>query len=156
VSYWLSVFSPETWAVFCELGCRTAGLPKWARLAATRLKIDDVLVCYVSRHSRWVGAARITGTPVIDHRPLFTDDRDRYIVRVPVEPIAVLSSRSGLPIRSVWDSLIRTRSIVPGSPGWTYKAHLNQAIASMHETDGEFLVRRLTDLQLSGDPPAKD
>jgi len=65
--YYVDIFSPTTYAKFSATDRRVSGFRVRQRAAADRLQAGDVLVCYLTRLSRWVGLLRVEG-PVFESR----------------------------------------------------------------------------------------
>ncbi len=44
---YLDLFTPETWAAFLKRGRDVSGFRVWGRVIASKIKPDDVFVCYL-------------------------------------------------------------------------------------------------------------
>jgi len=73
MKYVVNVFSPETHAKFSASDRTVAGFRVRHRQAAERISPGDVIICYLTRLSRWVGLLEVVGTPFEDATPLFVD-----------------------------------------------------------------------------------
>lgn len=69
MSYFMDLFAPETHATFSALDRTVSGFRARHRKAAARTKPGDLLVCYLTRLSRWVGLLEIAGPPFEDATP---------------------------------------------------------------------------------------
>jgi len=145
VSYFLDLFSPETHAAFAASDRTISGFRILHRRAATRVHAGDVLVCYLTRLSRWVGLLQVEGGPFEDGTPRFTAGHDPFVVRFNVKPIVWLSPEHGIPIRdpSVWTRLGFTQRHQPNSTTWT--GGVRKSLARLSDNDGELLERLLRD-----------
>lgn len=84
----LNVFSPETHPKSTPSIGRSSGFRVRHRQAAERLSPGDLIVCYLTRLSRWVGLLEVVGAPVEDATPLFVEQDDPFVVRIKVKPLA--------------------------------------------------------------------
>lgn len=143
MSYFLNLFTLETWSAFCEHGADVSGFrERQRRQAHERIKEGDTFLCYLVRVSRWCGALRIVSNAYHDEETIFQDP-DPFVIRFKVKPIVLLEPEYSLPISddSIWSVLSETKEIEKGSPGWAmqYRGSLRQ----IQDADGEFLLSRL-------------
>ena len=129
MAYFLNLFSPETHARFSESDRSISGFRARNRNAAAKIRPGDLLVCYLTRVSRWVGLFRVKSTAFEDSRPIFADS-DPFIVRFKIDPEVWLAPENGVPIHddAVWKKLSITRDHSKKSPRWTgfFRTSLNQ------------------------------
>jgi len=121
VTYYLDLFCPETHAT-CSASNRTvSGFRVRHRKAAARIKRGDILVCYLTRLSRWVGLLEVSEGPFDDSSPLFVAKDDPFVVRFKVKPLVWLTPEQGIPIhdKAVWPRLSFTREHALDSTTWT-------------------------------------
>ena len=140
MTYLLNLFTPETWQNFRENGAGVSGFRiRQQRLANERVRPGDILICYLTRLSRWCGVLQVESSAYIDERPIH-EDPDPFIVRFKVKPTVVLDAEHAIPIHSdeVWRELTITRDHEKGHTGWTgfFRSSLNR----FEEADGEFLI----------------
>jgi predicted RNA-binding protein len=111
VNYFVNLFSPETRERFSSSTRTITGFRPRHRTAATRVKPGDVLVCYMTRLSRWVGLLEVVGEPFEDASPIFAEKDDPFVVRLRVRPLVWLPPIQGIPIHDprVWNRLSMTR-----------------------------------------------
>lgn len=145
MKYFVTVFSPETHALFSASDRAQAGYRARQRKAAERVSVGDILVCYMTRLSRWVGLLEVTSSVFEDTSPVFADKDDPFFVRLKVKPIVWLTPEQGLPIHApeVWRTLSFTRQLEPESNNWT--GAVRTSLAPLTEEDGRFLERGLRD-----------
>src|SRR3974390_847883 len=98
MNYFLDIYSPETHAAFTASDRSLAGFRVRQRNAASRVQQGDLLVCYLTRLSRWVGLLKVVGDPFEDATPRFTEIEDPYVVRFKVVPVVWLPPEQGIPI----------------------------------------------------------
>ena len=83
MAYYTYLFSPDTHEAFVDTPRDNVGVRERHQNAAERLQPGDMLVCYLTRVSRWLGLLR-----VVDGQPFRADSHDPYVVRLRVEPVA--------------------------------------------------------------------
>ena len=121
MAYYIEVFAPDTYEEFLQTSRDETGVRARYQRAAERLRPGDILVCYLTRVSRWMGLLK-----VVSERPFQDDPSDDmpYVVRLKVHPIVFLDDiERAIPIRDpeVWTALSFTRDQEPGSRTWTGK-----------------------------------
>ena len=148
MAYYTYLFSPDTHEAFVDTPRDNVGVRERHQNAAERLQPGDMLVCYLTRVSRWLGLLR-----VVDGQPFRDDSHDPYVVRLRVEPVAfAVDMEHAIPIRhrAVWDNLSFTRGQAPGSRTWTGK--IRGSLVPLDERDGhlleELLMRREVEPQV--------
>ena len=147
MAYFLNLFTPETWRSFREAGASISRFRERQRhIASERVKQGDILLCYLTRLSRWCGVLQVTSGANDDRSPIL-DDSDPFTVRVGVEPIAILEPELSIPIyeEEVWKTLSITNQYERGHRYWTgfFRSSLNQ----FDDGDGGFLVELLKEQQ---------
>ena len=147
MKYHLDVCTPETWHAFTEAGAKCTGVSeRLRRVANERVKPGDILLCYMTRISRWCGVLEVQSGPFDNDTPLF-GTTDPYPIRFNVKPIVILDPESAVPIRDpqVWQALTITKLLEPGNPYWT--GFFRQSLNTFEDEDGRFLVDLLTNQQ---------
>jgi hypothetical protein len=111
---------------------------------AERIKPGDVLVCYLTRVSRWFGLLEVIEGPFIDDKPIFMAESDPFVVRFRVRTSVWLDIEKALPIHdeTIWAGLSFTRGLEKGSTGWTGK--VRGSLVRLDDLDGQFLAERLS------------
>lgn len=143
MKYALNVFSPETHPKFTTSDRTIAGFRVRHRQAAERLSPGDLIVCYLTRLSRWVGLLEVIGAPFEDATPLFVEQDDPFVVRIKVKPLVWLSPEHGIPIHdeAVWSRLSFTKAHSQDSTNWT--GAVRTALAPLSKDDGDLLQKLL-------------
>lgn len=141
MTYYLHVFSPETYEAFTQSNRTVSGFRLRYRIAAERVSIGDKLICYMTKVSRWVGVLEVKSMCFIDDTPLFFEEDDPFVVRFKVEPLAWLTIEKAVPIRDdrVWKHLTFTRNCDPDTQSWT--AILRTSLNRLSDEDGQFLEK---------------
>src|ERR1019366_135749 len=122
---YLDLFTPETWQAFVRRGCDVSGFRVWGKVIASKIKPDDVLICYVVGLGRWIGALRVLSNAYEDSAPYFVEQEDPFVIRFKVEPIVTLEPVRAIPIRDIWDKLPMCQG-VRRTAGFTYKVGLQR------------------------------
>lgn len=145
MSYFIYLFSPETYEAFTRSTQSLSGFRLWHKGLAERIKARDVFVCYVTKVSRWCGLLEIIDGPFIDASPIFMPEDDPFVVRFKVRPMVWLPLDQSLPIHddTVWKGLSFTRSLEKGSIAWTGK--VRGSLVKLDEKDAKFLAEALAD-----------
>ena len=72
VSYWLDLFTYQTWTEFFEAGGQVSGFRQKRWNTVKQMKPGDILLCYLTGISRWIGLLEITGPPFQDTKPIWS------------------------------------------------------------------------------------
>jgi hypothetical protein len=75
MAYYLDLFSPETFDRFSKSKKDITGFRIRHRAAAERVKAGDILVCYLTRLSRWFTLLEVVDGPFINNDPILTFPR---------------------------------------------------------------------------------
>lgn len=147
MGYFLAVFSPDTHAAFSASDRRVMGFRERHRKAAAKVGAGDLLVCYLTGLSRWVGLLRVEGSAYDDATPRFAPADDPFIVRMTVSPVVWLAADDGVAIRDdeVWQALSFTKAHEKRSSKWT--GSLRTSLAPVKPEDGLVIERVLRDRQ---------
>lgn len=143
MAYFLDLFSPVTYEAFTHSTQRISGFRPRQQSAATKIKVGDRLICYMTKLGRWCGVLEVVGDWHNDKTPLFYPENDPFTLRTQVKPIVWLSKEKSIPIRDdkVWDTLTFTRGNAKASHGWT--GRLRASLGQLADSDGEFLEKLL-------------
>lgn len=145
MTYWLDLFTPNTWQNFRSNGANVTGFREAQRRSGARVAEGDVFLCYLVGLSRWCGVLTATSKMFEDDTPYF-DDPDPFTIRFDVRPDVVLDFDRSVPIfePELWNHLSGTKEIDGRVPGWAQTANLRASLRELSEQDGELIVRRLT------------
>ena len=144
MSYFIDLFSPETYEAFSRSSRDISGFRLRHRGMAERIKAGDVFVCYLTRLSRWFGLLEVLEGPFIDDKPIFVSENDPFVVRFRVRPAVWLEIDKAIPIHDdlIWMGLSFTRKLERSSIAWTGK--VRGSLVRLEDPDGRFLSDRLT------------
>jgi len=143
MAYYLDLFSPLTYKAFLNSERAITGFRSKQRNAASKLKPGDVLICYLTKVSRWVGALEITSKMFEDSTPRFVSNEDPFVVRFKVKPLVILDPKFGIPIREdiIWNNLSFTAHLPKEGSQWT--GPLRSSLKLIDNNDGDYLLRLL-------------
>lgn len=143
VSYYLNLFSIETWSRFRDNGGRITGFAPSQLSRAQKIREGDVLFSYIKGLSRWSGYSVVLGEVFEDSDPIFSEENDKFTVRFDVRPEVMLDIDLALPVQDaeIWNALEMTRDIAPGSVGWG--ANFQGSLRSIPDSDAQYLMRIL-------------
>jgi hypothetical protein len=143
MAYYLDLFSPETYQAFSNSNRDVSGFRIRQEKTASRIQPGDILICYMTKLSRWIGLLEVTSPYFIDSTPLFIDKEDPFIVRFKVKPIVWLDEEQSIPIRDdeIWSSLSFTKGQEKTSAQWT--GRVRSSLSQINQRDGQFLEKTL-------------
>ena len=143
MAHYVDLFSPETSEAFARSPRDVSGFRERHWTTAQRVKSGDLLVCYLTHLSRWIGLLEVLDGPFRDSRPIFLPDPDPFVVRFHVRPAVWLPADKAIPIHDpdMWSTLSFTRELEPGSAGWT--GRVRGSLNRLDVEDGTYLARRL-------------
>src|SRR5215213_703664 len=81
-SQWLDLFTEETWLEAARHGFSVSGFTEGRWTTVRRIQPGDLLVCYLTGRSAYVGLLRVTGDPYQDATPIWA--RQVFPSRLPV------------------------------------------------------------------------
>jgi hypothetical protein len=117
MTYWLDLFTGQTWQEFRDYGATVSGFRKRMHNAVNRIKPGDVLLCYLTGVMRWVGALEVRG-PSRDKKIIW--EFDEFPERLSVKPIVLLRPEQGVPMEQLEGNVdfYRSRADRPGFNGF--------------------------------------
>ena len=106
MTYWLNLFTVETWNEFKQAGANMSGHTesRWTR--AAKVRPGDKLLCYLAGAGRWVAVLEVTGPPVYDD-----SEENRiwakavYPSRLPVKIELELTPETAVPVKDMLGDL---------------------------------------------------
>lgn len=143
MTYYLDLFSPETYEAFSRSDRSVSGFRLRQQKTANRIKIGDKLICYMTKLSRWIGILEIASPSYEDSTPIFLRDNDPFVVRFTVKPLVWLEKEQAVPIRddNVWNTLSFTKGHDKTSAIWT--GRVRSSLTQLDGHDGQFLEHLL-------------
>jgi predicted RNA-binding protein len=149
--YYLNLFSPETYEAFMRSGQDVSGFRSRQRKAASRIKVGDRFICYMTKMSRWIGVLEVASECYEDDTPIFYPEDDPFTIRFKVKSVAWLDKERAVPIHEdrVWNTLSFTRGHDKKSTTWTGK--IRGSLNRLDSEDGRFLEGLILDQVGGGD-----
>jgi hypothetical protein len=139
-SYWLNLFSHETWKEFLNAGAAVSGYRKGRWRTVQKIKPGDILLCYLTGVGRWIGILEVVGQPFKDNK-LKIWKMDDFPARVPVKLIVKLDPLHGVPVLEMQDKL----SIFNIPHAWT--GHVRGSPQKWAQKDGEAVIAAVKDAE---------
>lgn len=102
MTYWLDLFTGETWQEFRKAGAKISGFRESRRSSLRRVRAGDMFLCYLTGVMRWVGALEVIG-PSKDSSRIWASDA--FPVRFAVKPLVMLDPEFGVPMNRFEGSL---------------------------------------------------
>lgn len=102
-TYWLDLFTGTTWQEFLDAGAKVSGFRdrRWTNVQA--IKPGDVLLCYLTGLSRFIGLLEVTSEPFHDDSKIWKDDS--FPCRVRVKATVALTPETAVPVHELRDQL---------------------------------------------------
>lgn len=149
MTYYTNIFSPETYHAFTYSDKSISGFRIRQEGLANKLKPGDILICYITRLSRWCGLLEVIDGPFHDSTPIFLDEDDPFTVRFHVSTKVWLPLAETIPIHvdELWQQLSFTKSHDKKSSAWT--GLLRNSLNKLNDKDGKLLA--ITLLKQSND-----
>ncbi len=141
-TYWLDLFTAETWREFLDHGGEVTGFSPRRLKTVQRMKPGDLLLCYVTRVSRWVGILEVTGDAFFDESPIWRSQV--FPSRIPVKVKIALQPAFGVPVLNMRDELTVFEGL--SNPN-LWSGPFRGSPARWKPSDGEAIMRALRDAQ---------
>ncbi len=143
MSYFLDLFSPETYEAFERSTWDISGFRPRQENAAKQIHPGDKLVCYMTKLSRWFGILEVKSECFIDKKPIFYPEDDPFIVRFKVHPQIWLPKEKAIPIHDdiLWKHLSFTQKYEKTTSTWTGK--LRNSLNRLTDGDGKLIQKLL-------------
>ena len=138
MTYWLDLFTGQTWQEFRDYGASVSGFRKRMHNAVERIRPGDILLCYLTGVMRWVGALEVHGRSR-DKKSIW--QFDEFPERVSVKPLVLLAPEYGVPMDELEAKVdfYRSRADRPGFNGFLRMSPNRFKRAS----DGELILNLL-------------
>jgi EVE domain len=136
-SYWLDLFTPQTWAEFQKAGSSVSGFRESRWAAVQKIQKGDYLLCYLTGVSRWVGVLEVTSNkPFKDHTTIWKDEA--FPCRLSVKPVFQLDAETGVPVKDMKDVLSAFKKADSSPLAWT--GRFRGSPTKWSQADGEVVV----------------
>ena len=149
MAYYLDLFSPETYEYFINSHSDVSGFRERYANQASKVKIGDKFLCYMTGLSRWIGVLEVTSEYFMDTEPRTDDQDDPYVIRFRVNPVVLMPKEKAIPIKDdrVWNRLSFTKDHGKTSSCWTGK--FRSTLNTIEDSDGNFLEQLLQSIAAS-------
>lgn len=102
-NYWLDLFTYETWKEFLDAGASVSGFRENRWKTVQSMKLGDILLCYLTGVSRWIGLLEVTGRSFKDTTKIW--NVSDFPARIPVKLVAKLDVINAVPVIEMKDEL---------------------------------------------------
>jgi hypothetical protein len=140
--YWLDLFTGTTWQEFLKAGGGISGFRESRWTIVQQINPGDVLLCYVTGVSRFIGALEVTSAPFKDSTPIW--NANDFPCRVSVKPMVALTPETAVPVREVAPHLTFASDFAHPN-AWT--GHFRGSPTHWKEADGEAVLRALREAE---------
>ena len=140
--YWLDLFTVETWQEFRAKGGTVSGFSEARFATVKKMGPGDILLCYLTRASRWVGALEVMGSAFYDESPIWTSQT--YPSRIPVSIAIALEPEFGVPVLDMRGELTVFQGL--DNPN-RWSGPFRSSPTKWKQVDGEAVVSALRDAQ---------
>lgn len=137
-SYWLDLFTIETWKEFLDHGGDVAGFGETRRANVNRIRPGDYLLCYLIRVSRWVGLLEVAGEAFFDEKPIWSSKVFPW--RIAVRVVLALPPEHGIPVLDMREELTVFRNLHNQNK---WQGPFLGSPTKWKTSDGEAIVRAL-------------
>jgi hypothetical protein len=141
-SFWLDLFTWETWSEFLQHGGKISGFRESRWTTVQKIATGDVLLCYLTGVSRFIGALEVIGQSFIDKSPIWHSDL--FPARLPVKLLIQLSAETAVPVYELRERLSFFQAS-PDSPAWT--GHFRGSPNRFKDSDGKIIFEALQQAQ---------
>lgn len=144
-TYWLDIFTAETWAELESYGFKVSGFRATRQPFARKIAPGDILLCYLAGGTaRWSGALRVMSELYISETPRVWQS-DTYPVRFTTEPIVTLTLETAVPVKELAPQLRMFRELGdPRNFGYMFQGSPRKL---PHQSDGPIIVDSLLKAQ---------
>jgi hypothetical protein len=102
-SYWLDLFTWNTWREFLKAGGHTSGFRENRWAAVQKMRVGDYLLCYLTGISRFIGILEVTGDAHRDETRIWGEEI--FPCRIKVKVLTKLTPEVAVPISQLRDKL---------------------------------------------------
>jgi len=140
MTYWIDLFTGETWREFLAAGSNISGFREKQWKAAQRVRSGDIFLCYLTGISRWIGVLEVTGAPYRDSAPIWS--KNVFPVRFPVNLLNKLEPITAVPVIDMRGSLSIFQNLK--SPhAWT--GRFRGSLSKWTDEDGQAVVAAINE-----------
>jgi predicted RNA-binding protein len=137
-TYWLDLFTGETWEEFLANDAKVSGFRENRRKTASRVRPGDYFICYLTGISRFVGVLEVQSDCYRDETPIWK--RETFPIRFKVKLILQLEPRTAVPVLTLSDRLSIFKNIQPGQQ---WSGFFRGSPAQFKPDDGEIILEAI-------------
>jgi hypothetical protein len=130
--YYIGLFSVDSWQQFRRAGAQVMGFREGKAKAASRLQLGDVILCYLTKVSAFIGVMEVTGPSYQDQTLIWSDGL--FPVRLSVRILTEVPFSLAVPIHRLRGKLSFLSADASGT-GWTI--HVRSSPRAWNRLDGE-------------------
>lgn len=134
-SYWLDLFTGNSWEEFIKAGANTSGYSEHHWKGMKQVKIGDYLLCYITGISSFVGVLEVISDPFKAMTRIWTDSD--YPCRFRVKPVLTLDINTSVPIREILPAL--SFSVNPPHP-MAWVGRFRKSLTKFSQEDAETII----------------
>ncbi len=134
-AYWFDVFTPQTWEEARAHGFTVSGFSESMFGTVKKVQPGDVLICYLARKKKLMGALRVTGEAYLSHEPTIWKGKNAFPARLPVEPLIMLGTEQAIDFKQILPQL----SFYDAGKMHSAWARLQASPRKLNDTDGALL-----------------
>jgi hypothetical protein len=137
-NYWLTLFTYRTWEEFLEAGGNVAGFRERRWRTVQKMRPGDVLLCYLTGISRFIGILEVTGKAYQSYTSIWSEAV--YPCRVPVRVLMTLRPEYGVPVTDLEGKLSYFRDMKTPYAWW---GHFNASPTKERPADAAAIVEAM-------------
>jgi hypothetical protein len=137
LNYYLGLFTVKSWEEFLRHGAHTMGFTDKKKTSAGKLQAGDLILCYLSKVSAFVGILEVTGPAFSDNRQIWSDGL--FPVRLPVRTAVELPLSHAIPMNTLRGHL----SFLPKEGSKYWSIHVRTSPKLWKKSDGKIIFARL-------------
>ena len=138
-SYWLDLFTGKTWAEFQRAGASVSGFRETQWKQASRVRPGDVLLCYLTGVSRFVGSLEVITEAYLDQTQTIWSE-EVFPARFGVRSIIALSPETAVPMTELVDRFSWAPKLTHPHM-WT--GYVRRSLNRLEPSDGELVMGAL-------------
>ncbi|MBA2724994.1 MAG: hypothetical protein H0U53_03295 [Actinobacteria bacterium] len=143
-TYWLDLFTWKTWDQFLKSGANISGFTEYRRKTVERFVTGDILLCYLTGISRFIGILEVISGVITDGTPIWGEGQ--FPVRVKVRPVVTLTPETAVPVLDLQDTLSIFKDLK--NPNY-WSGAFRGSPAKWRRRDGELVVEAVRNAEAS-------
>jgi predicted RNA-binding protein len=138
-SYWLDLFTPQTWKEFQKADSSVSGFRESRWGAVQKIQKGDYFLCYLTGVSRWVGILEVLSSkPFKDSAPIWKDES--FPCRVKVKPLVQLEIETAVPVKDMKEVLSAFKMTKTETSPLAWTGRFRGSPTKWSQADGEAVV----------------